>query len=1272
MADVKSLLKEARKLIDEDKFKEAQECCKDILRKDKQNYLALVLLGKSLQNSEQAALAFQKAIACKRDNPLAWHGLAGYYEKCDDDESKCKLLPVYDDMLKLSLEEGKLLDILNKIGQLGCSLRNTIAIKIIVKYIQDTHEPSLVSVAEKQFINLLKNGVTYEPEDLPSFLNFLNNIYSNNPGDPILELTIVKVITQIYELQTAIEKITDLSFYSTNKIVREWLCQYLFTSFVRLGAFEGFNINNIYETLSKDITEYKYAGLLKSILHYEKEEFLEAYKQCIPLINYNAPDKYEILFIVRCTIKLGNWYVAQKLSTYFLNKVKDENIIAELRKYLFLSLAKQEKWQQALSTIVSDFDVNSFSIDERALLAECYIEAKEPLKGLLETLIDTEYYLPLQALSLIKDNNYEETISLLENETTSTNGLNYYYLGLAYWQLKEYEKCHINFLKSAKLNPNHAYTFLYLGNFYKQCNNDLEKAKKCYEKAYNIKPHGKDIAINLSEVYATLDLSTLHYDLLISLETTEFKDQSWVHFRLGLHLLNEKNWEQAIIKFRNVITHNQNDSIAFECLADAYYGRGSYTSALRAYDKVLTLSPNKSVHALTRIGYIHMLLTDYIKALSTYEEVLKIDNNSLLALKGIADTWMKIAQKKLNFNLYGSARDSIQNALNYIVIALTKENTYTCFHKMLGDSFIFLTKLPTKHSYVYFKNVLLDLQDNKKIEREEIVAYAIACYTHIVKQRKQTSSYDLALAFLMRYGESSKEFNCQVAFNMALSCVKKKPSQWCNWNLLGKLCYHIKKYNLAQHCFIKALLVTPKWSVADIWCNLGTLYLKIKLYKLANYCYWRGQSILPSYSQSWIGQALIAEVLREEEALDLFRHATRLGYHRESALGYADWVCRTLKSAKVDSPNLKYDIHELYAVPYAIDLMHWFCCFESDNACAYTMLGLLQEQYGVFRIARKSYENALLYADETKKNIALMNIGRICLRLEDYDSAILNFKAITEATLDSACSLALAFFKKGLYEDAYSTYDTALHWLSDGHHEKADVLVAMAGILYMFKGPDEAKILLFQSIQLSQGKPTPHSLFAVCGIGILHSDDNLSKLAISELKKFENNASLYIDIGFLKSYFLVCDDKMDDAIKSISDTVYSYPDCAILWFYLAQYCLKASKVHAASVCAQRALSAARYQSNSINRPALMLAIASVAEQERGNGDLGFVLAKKGLHMYPQSSEIWAALIYYLLSSKLYNDKKKWISFATGHMRKHLDMSRNLSRWINLLDKKLER
>ncbi|CAG9096987.1 unnamed protein product [Plutella xylostella] len=1268
MADIKSMLKEARKLVDEKNFKEAQECCKNILRKDKQNYLALVLLGKSLQDAEQAPLAYQKAIACKPDQPLAWQGLANYYERQNGSTGTNKLLSTYAEILKLQIDTEKALEVVSKVGQLGSSMKENECLGILLDYVQNnTLESKVKGTAEFQIKEMLKHGVKCDQGQIPIVLNILNEMMTQNPNE--IELLYVKVIFQRENFVEAAEEVINLHFFPNNPVVREWICNELCKKFVETESFEGLDIQKHVDIIIKGIETSKPASLLKSMICYEQSNYLDAYKLCVPLVNYVQPNIIEATFIIRCSIKLKNWPITQKLAMNFLTKVIDDQFSMQLKKYLLFSLAKQQKWEHALSA-VKGLPFEGLDTGEQALFAECQIQLHKDASAAVDKLQGTTYYLPLQALQLLKQNKYSEVIKLLEEPHTDPICL--FFLGKAHWELKQYELCHLNLLKSAKLNPEHSDTFLYLGHFYRYHIQDLEKAKKCYEKANNLNGYDSEIVKNLSEIYTDLGQRENDYGLLTKAVEKHDVNEGWIHFRIGLHHLSKRDWENAIIYFRNVIKQEQNNSTALECLADAYFSRGSYVSALRAYHRVIELNPTKALHCLTRIGYIHSLLTQYEDAIATFRKVLLMDASSILALKGIAETWMRIAKKKVAAKLFGAARDCAQQAVDYVSKALSQNKNYACLWKILGDTLMFMTKFPTKYAFVYFNSTFKnDNKDNSdKKGKLDIFPQAIACYSLIAKQKQQSTSYDLASAYLEYYKQSSKDVNGCVAFNLTIASIKKKPYLWRNWDLLGKICWNMKKYSLAQHCFIKALSLTRKWSVAKIWCNLGTLYVKLKHYKIANYCYWRGQSTLPSYPQSWIGQGLIAEQIREEEAMDLFRHACRLGYHQECALGYADWVCRTLKKSNTDTADFKYVIEGLHAIPYAMDLIEWYSCFEPESAFACTVQGILQERSGLLEATYKSYEKAFRYAPDDKKNITLLNMGRILLRLHKYEEAILVYKAITEASLNSACGLALALFKKGLYEESYSAYDTALHWLSNNDADKADLLVAMAGIMYMFKGLDDAKTILFHSIQVAQQKPTANSLFSICALGLIHTDDSLSKLAVSELKKYEKDEKLSTDIGFLKSYLLLCEVGVERAIKCLSETLHDHPSNAMLWFFLAQYCLRDGyRARVASCSAQRALCAARAHNHTAESPKI-LATASIAEHLAGNKLKALTLAKQGLHMYPQTAEIWAALLFSMQSNIEFVEKKKWMIGAAGHMRSQLEISAPLSKWAGVLEKKL--
>lgn len=159
----------------------------------------------------------------------------------------------------------------------------------------------------------------------------------------------------------------------------------------------------------------------------------------------------------------------------------------------------------------------------------------------------------------------------------------------------------------------------------------------------------------------------------------------------------------------------------------------------------------------------------------------------------------------------------------------------------------------------------------------------------------------------------------------------------------------IKNYALAQHCCVVAIDREPNNAI--VWTNLGTLYLNLgkvlrlvtqKNYKTlkinkfyahypqgdpykANEAFSRAQRADPEYGNSWIGQSMIAEEMDRKEAMDLFRHATSLGYHGQAAMGYAHWVLTTLLHPKAkEDPLYTYTIENMHAVAVATDAMTWY------------------------------------------------------------------------------------------------------------------------------------------------------------------------------------------------------------------------------------------------------------------------------------------------------------------------------------------------------------
>lgn len=113
----------------------------------------------------------------------------------------------------------------------------------------------------------------------------------------------------------------------------------------------------------------------------------------------------------------------------------------------------------------------------------------------------------------------------------------FYWLGKTYWQLggefqtnKKYAQT--QFLQSAKLNPDFASNFTYLGHFYRLVEKDLEKAKRCYQKAISLDILDEEAGVYLSNLYIEAGQQSLAIALYRDV-TDKSHLAGWAWFRLA-------------------------------------------------------------------------------------------------------------------------------------------------------------------------------------------------------------------------------------------------------------------------------------------------------------------------------------------------------------------------------------------------------------------------------------------------------------------------------------------------------------------------------------------------------------------------------------------------------------------------------------------------------------------------------------------------------------------------------------------------------------------
>ncbi|KAK4885213.1 hypothetical protein RN001_001484 [Aquatica leii] len=1290
--ELKTLLKDAREAINKKDFQLSLAICKKILNEDRENYMAFVFLGVSLQEigmNDKVAPTFKKAIQISPNNILAWNGLANFYEKLRNEEALIELISIYSSLLNIETDDKKLCEICEKLRSLPISEDNFLnTVEALWKIIQTENiSKSTLSIACVSLASILLKVNLYPNNVLDMFEKSLCIIVSDE------NLATRQYYTEYLKILYRKKSYTDLfkfgekmfELYSTDLSSIKWMCRVYSELYVEQDGSvydKKVQIERYCDILSRLDDDSSIGLLTKAVLYYENNKVVDAIEVLKNVTSSKSSLVHAWMVLALCYLKLHLFNYAGEVILK-LKKLLDDTVNDNLQKRLndllleILSRCSEDEYLQEGVNLCLE-EITNFSCKTSAYVAliRCYInldkytEANQYLYKLEALGTDPYLFILLRAQLLHRQKQLNEALELLEKNINESSEW-WLEIGTLYWGLQKFEKSLVPFLKGAKLDPYCYLCFLYLGDYYYKFN-DLDKARRCYEKVCGINPKCIEAVTALSKIYRAQKNWDANVTILQNLTNGVLNsDNKWAWLQLGLNFLEQEDYSNATDTLRFVVRANPTDSHCWESLADAYMSRGAYTSALKCYQKAIEIVPN-SLYALLQIGNIKKALGDFSEACKDYQTILCSNKSYIPALKGLAETFICQARQYKKNQRLGIARDVAENALHQTIFAIQERNDLSCLWKLAGDSCSIVARLPDKYCCMLVPQAFLEghfVEGNVVLEREQLFILAERCYYKSVFMMQDNSMlwYDLAACYLSHAESTSDNKKSEgiytKAANIVEHCVSLHPTYWQHWNLMGVIYFNRENrdYALAQHAFIKAVTVDNNSAMA--WCNLGTLYFVLGHAKLANEAYSQAQRADPNYVNSWIGQALIAESMGIEDAMDLFRHSTLLGVHQQGAIGYGYWVCRTLLEM---APYTKlYSIHNMHAIPVASDALTWYTDENPDDSCGWNMLGLLRERMGLKSDALVAFKNALRTCSNQNRDQIIINYGRILFKLEKYKQAISMFQDVEEATFNSGSGLALSLFKDEQYEESYEKYEQALHWLTDEEAHQSDLFVALASIVYMFQGPDSAKTLLFQSTSLNP--PSPYGFYATLSLGLLHSDRNLAKLVLKELYQLQDISQCRSHYATLicHTYFLEGEHKK--AIREVTKLIHRYPDDSSLWLILSMLLIRSYKerpqaIHAAVRCANLAVTLGRTNIEVTK----MLCIVSLASFIAGDFDQALISAQKAIHCYPDAAECWVMFIASLKSIKkkdVDSRNNAYLSLLENHTIRNVILSTSLRQWL---------
>uniref|UniRef100_A0A2M4CZT0 Putative tpr repeat-containing protein n=1 Tax=Anopheles darlingi TaxID=43151 RepID=A0A2M4CZT0_ANODA len=1248
--EAKALLKDAREAIKNKKFSEAIKLCNKVLKEQNDNYMALLLLGAAYQDSDkkEAAGYLKRAVACTDEPTVALQGLSN----CADDT---ELPGVCEKLLSLTPDKyaelhAKLYGVASRGSALGPTLR------VFEKELDQSDKNRQQSAFEllgkiaAQNPDLEKTEADLVACVLEREINNNQDIYQHDKFRRFLKLLHSE---KRYERVASISAAMHERF-SNDVYPLEWICK-LYTEKIvpreRLKELLPHAVEVYVDRALAIAPDSALVLLTKGKLLFAAGRIAEA-----EVVLKRANDQKPLW--VACMELLAEIYFRQK--AYGLAEALYRNLNMTNLNYAIAlvndgSLEKLREADECFAKLqaatISDRseDLLFYWCKTKLLLsdrsgADEKLTALKTINGIESDKIDY-----LCAVRAKADGNDEEAVRLLSvHETSSCCQLELSTI-LGNMSGREEESFYAA-LRATKLDPDNAECFYRLGKLYLQRGDKL-RARKCLEKSVRLNPAARNAVIQLSELYRRDG----EWDSNAALLSSSGTGAAWAQLLLGLHHLDRQEYDEAIGAFRTVLRFEVDNSTAWEGLADAYLGRGSYTSAMKVYGKITERDPDNP-YPLLQLANIKNSLKLHKEGLALFEQLLARHENYFPAIKGIADSHLGLCFYRRSQRMLGRSRDHAQSCVDYLTKAIKIKPNFVCLWHQLAKVLDTIACFPKVYSYLQLEAGLAGLNDNQQrltLRRGKLAELASRCYARLVKQDVENDAlwYELASnyyrrAMAMNETEmlTAKDDRMKLlnsAYDMAKHSIVLNSARWQNWNLLGVICTteEINDRALAQHSFIQAVEKERK-VCAPAWSNLGVLYLSNGDLGLANKAFSRAQQCDPTFQNAWIGQAIIAECAgHPDEAMDLFRHCTQLGYHPESSLGYAHWVCMVMADESYrDNERYRFAIDAMHALVVSHDSISHHCADRGDEASvpALRFLGNISSRLGLWRTATDAYYRALatvslgsLPADNTARDEILCDLGYCLMKQQRYPEAVKCYEDMRgDSSFTGSIGRAQAFFRATQYQQSYEEYEKALNYHAKTDLEKAYVLIAMSAMVYAFQGEADAKTILFQCITLPD--PPIEALFSACALGLLHNDSMLTELVIKELRKYEDNATHGHNVVYLVSQFYWQNNLKNKCLAYLVSQVHRHPNRPKVWQILSIALLRKfhtpKNLRLASRVAQSALTLDLADRRSRTRAEDAARWLTVASEAVGQLDAKKhrILAQKAVHLDPTSREAWAA------------------------------------------------
>lgn len=237
---------------------------------------------------------------------------------------------------------------------------------------------------------------------------------------------------------------------------------------------------------------------------------------------------------------------------------------------------------------------------------------------------------------LLTKGEYQKAVELAQKFIEAgqvTEGL-YIDLGVAHYNLKNYEAAVQAFEKALEQNPFGTQTLLYEATCYHDMGQEA-KAAEAFQRAIDVDPSNNEVRYNIAQLYEKNNRpedALVQYKAIYQ-QNPDYKD---VAFAAGILLFNQGKYAEAEPYFEKAAALNPNDEQVLLAVGQNLLKAEQYAKAIPALQKYVEVSKNETYRpaVLDQVAIAYEKQKDYEGALAAYDRILGLRPNWEKALLG--------------------------------------------------------------------------------------------------------------------------------------------------------------------------------------------------------------------------------------------------------------------------------------------------------------------------------------------------------------------------------------------------------------------------------------------------------------------------------------------------------------------------------------------------------------------------------------------------------------------------------------------------------------